>query len=48
MIRFVGDWYYTYYQRVEDMFPYTLRQIEEYEKAAAAKGWLWCSGENRS
>jgi CDP-glucose 4,6-dehydratase len=47
MIRFVGDWYYTYYQRIENMFPYTLRQIEEYEKAAAAKGWLWCSGENR-
>jgi CDP-glucose 4,6-dehydratase len=44
MIRFVGDWYSTYYHKSEDMLPYALRQIAEYEQAAAARGWSWSAG----
>lgn len=44
MIRFVGDWYFAYYRRNQDMLGYTLRQIDAYEQAAAARGWSWCLG----
>jgi CDP-glucose 4,6-dehydratase len=42
MIRFVGEWYCAYYQGNEDMLQHTLRQIGEYQQAAAVRGRSWC------
>jgi CDP-glucose 4,6-dehydratase len=41
MIRLVGDWYFTYHRGAKDMLERTMRQIDEYEQAAAARGRPW-------
>jgi CDP-glucose 4,6-dehydratase len=40
-IRFVGDWYTSFYQRHEDMYAFTNRQIAEYEELAALRRREW-------
>jgi CDP-glucose 4,6-dehydratase len=41
LLNFTGDWYYTYYKGDEDMFSYTVQQIEEYEYNANIQGSQW-------
>ena len=41
LIAFTGSWYYSYYNKNEDMFEYSLKQIKEYELKAKAKKLKW-------
>lgn len=41
LINFTGDWYYTYYKGAEDMYLYTIKQIEEYEHNAGKQSIKW-------
>jgi CDP-glucose 4,6-dehydratase len=41
-IRFVGEWYFSHYHGGENMFDYTQRQIDEYQRVATARGRSWC------
>ncbi|CAM3858543.1 CDP-glucose 4,6-dehydratase [Parendozoicomonas haliclonae] len=40
-VRFVSEWYYSYYHEHKDMFDETLKQIHEYEKLAEERGLVW-------
>lgn len=41
MIEFTTLWYYEFYKKSNNMFEYTLEQIEEYESIATSKGLRW-------
>ena len=41
MISFVAQWYHAFYNTEENMFDYTLKQIEAYEIAAKHKSLQW-------
>ncbi|MCK4825478.1 CDP-glucose 4,6-dehydratase [bacterium] len=41
MIEFVAHWYHAFYNTEENMFDYTLKQIEAYEMAAKHKDLQW-------
>ncbi|WP_406611056.1 CDP-glucose 4,6-dehydratase [Agarivorans sp. JK6] len=41
-IKFVSEWYYTFYKEKEDMLDYTTKQIREYQQEAALKKLKWC------
>lgn len=40
-IRFIADWYGSYYKRSRDMYALTLDQIADYEGVAARHGRVW-------
>ena len=40
-IRMVSEWYYTYYRDKQDMYDYTLAQINEYERLAIERSRIW-------
>ncbi|OUS31463.1 CDP-glucose 4,6-dehydratase [Gammaproteobacteria bacterium 45_16_T64] len=42
-IKFVSEWYYSYYEKEVDMFEYTVGQIREYEGRAIEKSLCWTS-----
>ncbi len=41
LIRFTSKWYYDFYQAQENMWDFTLQQIQHYEKLAQAKEIRW-------
>jgi CDP-glucose 4,6-dehydratase len=41
LLNFTGEWYYLYYESNENMFSYTIEQIEKYERAAKERGNKW-------
>ena len=41
LIDFTGSWYYNYYKNNENMFNYTIKQINKYEKLAKLNNRLW-------
>ena len=41
VIDFTSSWYSNYYNNNEDMFEYTINQIEEYQQLAKLKNHLW-------
>ena len=41
MIEAVSSWYYKYYKEDEDMYEYTITQIDQYEAEAQRKGLSW-------
>ena len=43
-IKFTARWYKAYYEGSEDIFEFTLRQIESYVEEAAKKGLSWVNG----
>jgi CDP-glucose 4,6-dehydratase len=40
-VKFVSEWYYSYYREQQDMYKLTLDQIEEYEAHAIERGIRW-------
>ncbi|MBC8052959.1 MAG: CDP-glucose 4,6-dehydratase [Sphingobacteriaceae bacterium] len=40
-IRFISNWYYSYYIDSKDMYELTLSQIKEYETVAQQRGKIW-------
>ncbi|MEZ9158450.1 CDP-glucose 4,6-dehydratase [Vibrio lentus] len=40
-VRFVSEWYYSYYKENTDMFDFTVLQINEYEKLAVKREISW-------
>jgi CDP-glucose 4,6-dehydratase len=40
-VDFTGKWYFSFYKKKEDMMDYTLNQIKEYERLAAAMKLPW-------
>jgi CDP-glucose 4,6-dehydratase len=40
-IQLVGDWYYSFYHKSENMFDYTIGQINEYESIAQKRKSIW-------
>tara|TARA_B100000073_G_scaffold348438_1_gene367287 strand:+ start:3923 stop:5032 length:1110 start_codon:yes stop_codon:yes gene_type:complete len=41
LINFTTSWYYKFYKQTEDMYEYTLEQINEYQKLAAMQSSEW-------
>ena len=41
IIKFTGTWYYNFYSDQNNMFDYTIMQIEDYENIALKKGLEW-------
>lgn len=44
-IKFVGEWYYEFYQGDSDMMECTLRQIAEYQRIATVQNRIWCGND---
>ena len=42
-IEFVSNWYYSFYQKKQNMFDYTLEQIDKFEKFAIEKEIIWAN-----
>lgn len=45
MIRYVGQWYQQFYGKQQNMFSFSLAQIEEYERRAQQQGLWWAAEE---
>ena len=41
LIEFTSTWYYAFYKAKEDIFIFTSKQIDEYEKIALKKEIKW-------
>jgi CDP-glucose 4,6-dehydratase len=41
-IKFVSEWYFSFYQNTNDMMTFTRNQIHEYEQKATEKDLVWC------
>lgn len=41
LIEYTSDWYYQFYKNKSDMFDYTIKQIEGFQKLAIDKGIEW-------
>lgn len=41
LIEYTSDWYYQFYRNKPDMFDYTIKQIEGFQKLAIKKGIEW-------
>jgi len=41
LIEFTGSWYYKFYNQPDNLFNFTLSQIEEYEQIALEKRIQW-------
>lgn len=39
-VKFTSEWYYKYYSSKENMFEFTMAQLDEYEKSATTQGTL--------
>ncbi|MDC1525566.1 CDP-glucose 4,6-dehydratase [Gammaproteobacteria bacterium] len=40
-VKYVSEWYFSFYNKNEDMLNFTLHQISEYEKTALERGQIW-------
>lgn len=40
-VRFVSEWYYSFYKEERDMYDFTMSQIAEYETTAAKRELVW-------
>jgi CDP-glucose 4,6-dehydratase len=40
-VEMVGEWYYNYYKKQENMYDFTTKQIMEYEKLAKDRNLIW-------
>ncbi|WP_087024101.1 CDP-glucose 4,6-dehydratase [Thaumasiovibrio subtropicus] len=42
-IKFVSEWYFSYYEGKQEMFEFTLEQIRAYEEEALNQNLVWCN-----
>lgn len=40
-VKLVGEWYYRFYNKKEDMLTFTLQQIDEFEQLGDERGLIW-------
>ena len=41
LMEFTGTWYYKFYKEQQNMYDFTYNQIDEYEKIASKKNFIW-------